>query len=80
VVKKLRVTPGGEIYVGDVLRLVGPKELVFLVDGKHAHPLHDCVMRLESEHVEPLDAEICARLIRAAGFVKDQNGVWRKIS
>jgi hypothetical protein len=80
VAKKLRVTPDGEIYVGGVLRLAGPKEMVFLVAGKYAHPLQDSVTRLESEHVEPLDTEICTRLMRAAGFVKDQNGVWRKIS
>lgn len=72
---KLRVTDDGKVYVDGVLRLVGPPDSVLTNGDLQAH-----LLQLESEVLAPIDRIVHESVMKAHGFLRDQEGVWRQIS
>lgn len=75
---KLRVTADGQIFINGELRMVGAP--VTQIGERYSSGLEGTVMRLEAGDVTGLDADIHKKILEAAGFFRDQDGVWRKPS
>jgi hypothetical protein len=74
-VDKLRVTNDGKVYVDGVLRLIGPPGSVLGNGDMQAH-----LLRLESEVLSPIDRIVHESVMKAYGFQRDREGVWRQIT
>ena len=72
-VDKLRVMDDGKVYVNGVLRLLGPPDSVLANGDLQAH-----LLRLESEILSPIDRVVHESVMKAYGFQRDQDGVWRQ--
>lgn len=70
---RLRVNDDGTVYVDGVLRLVGRAESVLRNGDLQAH-----LFRLESEVLSPIDRIVHESVMKAYGFQRDQEGVWRQ--
>ncbi len=70
---KLRVTDDGKVYVDGVLRLVGQPDTVRSNGDMQAH-----LLRLESEALSPIDRIVHESVLKAYGFNRDREGVWRQ--
>jgi hypothetical protein len=72
---KLRATDDGKIYIDGVLRLVGRPGSVLANGDMQAH-----LLRLESEVLSPIDRIVHESVMKAYGFQRDREGVWRQIT
>ncbi len=72
--EKLRVMDDGKVYVDGVLRLVGRPDSVLPNGDLQAH-----LLRLESEVLSTIDRIVHESVMKAYGFQRDQEGVWRQI-
>ncbi len=72
---RLRVTDDGKVYVDGVLRLVGRAESVLRNGDMQAH-----LLRLESDVLSPIDRIVHESVMKAYGFQRDKEGIWRQIS
>lgn len=70
---KLRVTDDGRVYVDGVLCLIGRPDSVRSNGDLQAH-----LLRLESEVLSPIDKIVHESVMKAYGFQRDRDGVWRQ--